>query len=432
MNNPIFATNIAKLNFIYPDLLKTLTRYYEQSKKSVKMELELDEGRCTTLKVNGRQLTSHHDREGLSKFKCRKLDLKRDVYLLGFGLGDEIRYIHKTSPKTKIKVVLLNPALFYLLLSIDDEIHTLLSDKVEFIIPENFKDPILNSVICTPELYLQPEVFGNLKARLISRLDDDFANTSFTNNVLTLHAENLKKNVELLKTEIPLHDSDLEGLTDNVIITASGPSLEHSVDKLRELKAKGYTHIACDTALKFLREQNLLPDIILSTDAIVYRHLKNVLFTDIDDLKNCFLIYSAHSEYDLITDFKGKKRFIYKERDIKYVKHLDKKHADFIVYHGSVLNEAVAIALKSGCSKIHLLGCDFAYLGNSSHAADVNAIPEISNKLQVMCNDGRLQNTVRNFSLYRQYLEDEIEKNRNVKFYNYSKTGAVIKGAIRA
>ena len=38
--------------------------------------------------------------------------------------------------------------------------------------------------------------------------------------------------------------------------------------------------------------------------------------------------------------------------------------------------------------------------------------------------------TIRVFNLYREYLEDEISKHKDIRFENYSKTGAKIKGAI--
>ena len=49
----------------------------------------------------------------------------------------------------------------------------------------------------------------------------------------------------------------------------------------------------------------------------------------------------------------------------------------------------------------------------------------------VVCNDGSVQKTVKVFNLYRQYLEDEIIKHKDIRFENYSKTGAVIKGAVK-
>ena len=148
--------------------------------------------------------------------------------------------------------------------------------------------------------------------------------------------------------------------------------------------------------------------------------------------KNTTLIFSAHSEKGLIEKYPGPKFFIYQKRDLEQLPYLTKDNADFITYGGSVLNESVAIAIKSKAKTIKLFGCDFAFKGDRTHTGDIadKAMSTYDKELYVECNDGIMQKTIRVFNLYREYLEDAISKHKDIRFENYSKTGAKIKGAI--
>ena len=108
MDNQIFQKNFLALANQYPEFASKLMTYQNSSS----LEIQLDEGKEATLLVNGRQLTSHHDREGLACYHVKKIDLHKLVTIYGFGLGDEIRYILSKNKQAIINVVILNPALF--------------------------------------------------------------------------------------------------------------------------------------------------------------------------------------------------------------------------------------------------------------------------------------------------------------------------------
>ena len=59
MDNQIFQKNFLALANQYPEFASKLMTYQNSSS----LEIQLDEGKEATLLVNGRQLTSHHDRE---------------------------------------------------------------------------------------------------------------------------------------------------------------------------------------------------------------------------------------------------------------------------------------------------------------------------------------------------------------------------------
>lgn len=427
MSNDIFDNNFSKLKAFNSNLAIALNAF------SLKTEYEIfiDEGKEIGLTVDGRQLCSHHNRDGYAQKRINLLNLKQKITIYGFGIGDEIRAILNKNPKASIDVVLLNPALFYALLGIDDEIYKLFVPNINFIIPEDRLKVVNNAVISFPELYIDPKNFNSLKMRLMNYLDNDFSIKEFNRVFKGLIETALKNNYELLKNEKLLDTDDLNDITDTVIVTAAGPSLEDNIETVKTLKKQGHTIIAVDASLACLEKYHIIPDYVVSCDIWVYKNLKNSIFKDFDFYKNSTLVYSATSEKELITKFTGKKRFIFKPENTEILDFLPKEKANFLIFYGSVLNEAVSLALKAKPHTIKLFGADFAFKDSQTHSTitDKAVISVGEVKVNVLCNDGKIQSSQRNFCFYREELEKEIELHKEVRFENYSKTGAVIQGA---
>lgn len=427
MTDSIFSTNYLVLCKTYPEFSAKLSSY----ENSTVYDIKTDEGKEISLLVDGRQLTSHHDRMGLAEHHCKNADLNKPVCIYGFGLGDEIRYLLSKKPNADIRVYILNPALFFKLMSIDDEMYKLFKSNVRYCVPDANTVIYSNSVILQQELLIDTLTFNNLKNRLINYLDNKFAQKYFNKTIKKIFDKNLKDNFELLKKEKLLTQKILNEIPKEVMITASGPSLTDSIETVRKLHDEGLFLIAVDTSLATLNANKIVPDLIVTTDGNVYKFLKHKLFNDLSLYKNSTLIFSAHSEKELIENFPGQKFFIYHSSDREILPYLKNDNADFITYGGSVLNESVAIAVKAKARTIKLFGCDFAFKGNITHTGDIGeiAMSDYDKELLVECNDGSVQKTIRAFNLYREYLEDAINDNKEIIFENYSKTGARIKGA---
>lgn len=427
MTDNIFDNNFSKLKAYNDSLANAIYTF----SLNTEYEINLDQGKEIGLLIDGRQLCSHHDRMGYAFEKIKKLDLNKKVTIFGFALGDEIRAIEQKSPNTDIEVVLLNPALFYNLLSIDDEISYFFKPNIRFTIPDDGMKVNQNSVINFQELYLDPKTFNSLKMRLINYLDNDFAIRVQKKRFDVIKTNALRKNYDQLKKETLLSSDDLNNISKTILLAAAGPSLEDNIETLIKLKNEGNCLIAVDAALACLEKHHIVPDYIISCDLNVYSSLKNVIFKDFESYKKSTLIFSATTEAELFTKFPGKRRYIFREEDLGILDYQDKHKADFLVFYGSVLNEAVALSLKTNPECIKLFGVDLAFKGEQTHSCIRTgvAIRVSEVKVKVLCNDGRIQNTERNFCLYREELEKAIERNPNVRFENYSKTGAVIHGA---
>ena len=425
------------------DILKNKNpEFYNKLKKAfdeASYELRTDEGMQTTIIADDIQLTSHHDRMHCAEYRCRKLDLNEPVSIYGMGLGDEIRYILEKNPKANINLFILNEALFYFLVQNIEDFTDLLATNVNLIIADDDTPYVKNSIIIPSEVYIDFKHNNKIKIKLANILDYDFASVNSTNRILRFSVNNLNMNkaAKIFDRIKPLNNDDINALkADEYIVLASGPSLKDNIEKIKELQSKGIKTVAVDTALACLNNYNIIPDIIVSHDPIVYVQFKNLILKNKDNFKNTFLICSAHSEQAFIEDYPGPIKYIFDDNDVKIVPEIDCELKNFIKFAGSVLLETTAILKRVSPKKIHLFGCDFAYKGKTTHAGNLyNEVSEKDTKknygsfIKILCNDGQYQNTLKSFALYRDYLEADIKASPNTEYINYSKTGAIIKGA---
>ena len=257
----------------------------------------------------------------------------------------------------------------------------LLATNVNLIIADDDTPYVKNSIIIPSEVYIDFKHNNKIKIKLANILDYDFASVNSTNRILRFSVNNLNMNkaAKIFDRIKPLNNDDINALkADEYIVLASGPSLKDNIEKIKELQSKGIKTVAVDTALACLNNYNIIPDIIVSHDPIVYVQFKNLILKNKDNFKNTFLICSAHSEQAFIEDYPGPIKYIFDDNDVKIVPEIDCELKNFIKFAGSVLLETTAILKRVSPKKIHLFGCDFAYKGNTTHAG--NLYNEVSEK----------------------------------------------------
>lgn len=425
--SPIFEHNLNCLQQHFPELVHQLPSLQHNA-----FNLALQDGRTPTLLVNGRQLTSAHDRLGQAAYALRDINLNHDLNLIGWGLGDEARIFLEKSG-CSVSVQLINPGLFYLLLGVDDEMETLISNprlKLALIAdPENWQLPD-NSVIIVPELYLDESYANSIKQRLKLKLDERFSHDFHLRQTAYIK-KRIAAQADFLACEVPYRPQELPALSKAVIL-ASGPSLEERIGTVKELAAHGYTTICADTALPYLTEQGLIPHYTLSVDIRALPQVLKKIKTDAPCFKKTKLIYEAGIDAACVSSF-SHRYFIFSPLYTHAAPALVKPLSGLLDERGSVLISAVSFALKQGAQEIYLCGADFCYKGAQSHAGlkagDCSYTGAVKPDLSVRGNDGQLHLTQRNFLCYKYLLEEIIAANPQVNFYNLSPFGAQLKGA---
>ena len=93
---------------------------------------------------------------------------------------------------------------------------------------------------------------------------------------------------------------------------------------------------------------------------------------------------------------------------------------------------AIEVAVKMGAKSIELIGVDLAYPGEKTHAEGTMDNSGVNTNGMVKIKDvkGKEVYTSEVFVDCIEEIEELINENKNVRFYNKSKIGAYIKGCI--
>lgn len=213
------------------------------------------------------------------------------------------------------------------------------------------------------------------------------------------------------------------------IIVAAGPSLDKNIEELR--RAKGHCLIfAVDTAMKYLMAKNIMPDIGITVEPI--KPMAN--YED----ERCFTIphiFDCESNPQIVQKTTARK-FIINCRD--YTKRLFEAMGIEIPSDtaggGSVATSAFAVCYQLGIKNIILIGQDLAYLGDATHAGNVES-KGINNTVEYELVDGIMGDKVRtrgDWIGYLKWFENSInainEMNIGIKVIDATEGGALIHG----
>jgi hypothetical protein len=395
-------------------------------------ELALDRAREASITCDGLQLSSHYSREALAERQLRGTDPSKDVWIYGTGIGDAVRLAaSRATGGARVHAVILCPRLFCQLCGTDAFDGLFGDGKISFELPEENARPEPNRAVSFPELMLEPMFANTLKASLRCALDEEYAKNSFNRGAGARLEAAAKANLPALLQEKP-YDASALPRCETAAVLCSGPSLKEDFPKLEKwLDAHpGTLVIAVETSLIFLEQTSLVPECIVSIDDLAGSRAGDLYMRDPSRYRGSTLIFAASSPRRLWEPFAGKRRYLTTKRIAKAVPELPPSSA--LYSSGSVALAAVSLALSAGAREIALLGADFAYDGSFSHAGiPINGDPLTGTvgKIPVMCNDGRIRPTQRNFLAYREDMEALIASRPDVRFANLSSHGAVVKGA---
>ncbi|MCR4955801.1 MAG: DUF115 domain-containing protein [Lachnospiraceae bacterium] len=147
------------------------------------------------------------------------------------------------------------------------------------------------------------------------------------------------------------------------IIVAAGPSLNKNIKELKRAKGKSFI-IACDTAIKPLLKEGIVPDMFALVDG-----KKPLDLIKIEGAENIPLLASVTAASAFFDFHKGRK-IIYNEY-IPLINRLFIENGiilESVPCGGSVATTAFAFAYMIGMKTIILVGQDLALTGNKSHA----------------------------------------------------------------
>ncbi len=208
------------------------------------------------------------------------------------------------------------------------------------------------------------------------------------------------------------------------IIVSAGPSLKKNVEILKNIK--NHAIIICtDRASSTLDEYNIVPDFVISADAI-----KSSEYLMSDILKDVPLLCSYQLNIEAQKLFHG--RCIYYhglmyEQDILGEDLVDINGLD---QGGNVAGGAFVVCQLLGIKTIVFIGQDLAFTGGKHHADDKDegvGAPGYSIRLAEGINGDTVQ-TIDMWLAFKDFFERQIEIHKELRVIDATEGGALIKG----
>ncbi|MFJ2689770.1 motility associated factor glycosyltransferase family protein [Pseudomonas sp. NPDC087336] len=403
--------------------------YSRLLKEEGAIEVELLQGRDSTLSVDGIQLTSRHDRLREARVQAANLPFdKPQLHVYGTGLGDLPRVLLERPGLEKLYVHILNGALFKLVLQLLDHQQWLDHPRVELLFADDLPD------ICTPffalpaEMLLADDFNAKIRDRLVSEVHLTFNNREFDPQSPVIQ-QRLQDCLEVF-----LADDDVVQLFGTctgreVYVIGTGPTLEGHFQRLAAVRGQVERplFICVDTAYRPLRENGIAPDLVVSIDQrISFRHLP------CEESDGIPLVYMPMSDPQVLKAWKGKRYGACSASPI-YAQLRQQQPRGQLHVGGSVIHPAVDLAVKMGAARITLFGADFAFPMNKTHAGwnDGDLGPAVNQARHwVLDGHGERVRTQLNFRSYLCVLERYIAAHPQVSFENSSRAGAMIAGTV--
>jgi hypothetical protein len=417
-----FQANAEVIQQRWPALFERLL-----AEDSASVQAELAQGLGSTLSVAGIQLTSRHDRDHEARIQAASLPQdKPRLHVYGTGLGDLPTVLLERGGLERLYVHILNGALFALVLQLIDQRQWLQDSRVELLYAGDMAD------ICTPffalpaEMLLADDFNAKIRDRLVSEVHLSFNNREFDPQ-LPFIKQRLQDCLPVL-----LGDDDVAQLFGTcagreIYVIGTGPTLESQFARLATVRAQAERplFICVDTAYRPLREQGIVPDIVVSIDQrISFRHLP------CEESDGITLVYLPMSDPVVLQAWKGKRYGGYSASPVYAALRQQYPRAQLHV-GGSVIHPATDLAVKMGAARITLFGADFAFPMNKTHAGwdDGELGPGVSQARHwVLDGNGQRVATQLNFRGYLCVLERYIASQPQVEFFNSSRAGALIVG----
>jgi len=417
MSSENLENNISVIQQRWPDLISLIE----------KTEIHTVEGSLeqNTLVLNNLQLTSNYDRLAEANLQASLIDeLASHATVYGPALGDTVQVLLQRSQLLKLTVVVLNTAVFLHSLNAID--HTLwLNDKrVELCFANELSEISFPFCANPTEVKLADIIAKKLADKVQLELDQTYRE-SFFKTSLNEQSLNIERNRKAIESDKGIEFLEIEKQSE-VFIAAAGPTLELHLDYLVEKKP---FIIAVDAAVRTLIKNQIIPNIVVSIDYTSFQ-----FFNDIDTryLENTSLIYFPSVDPKVLSYWPSNKYCSYSKTPL--FKELTSQLAnDTLFSAGSVIHPAIDLALYLGANKVILLGADFAFVGNKSHARghEIVASHELSTdvaKETVLNGMNQLVPTMLSLKNYLIDLERFIEKHPTIEFLNGSNLGAKIAG----
>ncbi|MBB1428733.1 DUF115 domain-containing protein [Shewanella sp. SG44-2] len=423
----LFQSNLTIIQKRWPMIAAALTNVSFEH-----LNAHLVQGNEQSISVNGIQLSSRHDRiKEANLYISQLVPEVCHVVVYGLGMGDVPHILSQLPQITTFEVAILNLSLFALLISYTEQIDWLTSDKLTLTVNHKQNRLASNYLAISSDLNLVENENTKLRDLINYEYTRQFANIIITErHEQFLHR--LVDNIEFIEKDLDISELKLTNSVGKAIVIASGPTLEESYNDLREIlklkKSIRPTIIAVDTAVIALVSEGIEPDIVVTIDAWITEGM----FPNPLNISSS-LVYFPLTNSDLLRCWPGKRCCAYTNSDI-FTSLMKRFPRQLLFSNGSVIHPAIDIAVKLGAKEVQLIGADFCYPFNKTHAfwkdGELGVSLKMAKKQWLLNVRGSRALTDFNFKAYLRGVEYYIENHPEVIFSQTHLESAKIDGAI--
>ena len=426
------------------------------------ISLELIETKSTkySAKVfkNGKSIFLHSaydpEKEANALINEIKKETEKDldlVFIFGIGAG----YLINAFKKLNINIAVIEPSIKFFNLLIDNfKLDKILEDNITFFIGGDDIEDIEKFISLTntkkvkffitrsyATLFNEEALF--YQSKVLSIVDKKIININTISRFDKLWAYNIASNVAKISTHYGVNKFFDKYKNIPAIIVSAGPSLEKNIRKLKEIKNKALI-IAVDTAMKPLFSHNISPHFIITIDP----QKKNSKYFRNVNFKESVLIAESSVDKEAIDSFNGAIYFI--NSIFPLAKYFMEELGDRgdITTGGSVSTAAYDFAIRIGANPIIMVGLDLSFPNYQTHIkgsyheenffTEIYKLDSYDSRIYKVLIAGNLREekniynekvwTDSRFDMYKNWYEEQCEKNNKIKFYNATEGGIIING----
>ena len=378
----------------------------------------------------------------------KDLDL---VFIFGIGAG----YLINAFKKLNINIAVIEPSIKFFNLLIDNfKLDKILEDNITFFIGGDDIEDIEKfiSIANTKKVkFFITRSYATLfneealfyQSKVLSIVDKKIININTISRFDKLWAYNIASNVAKISTHYGVNKFFDKYKNIPAVIVSAGPSLEKNIRKLKEIKNKALI-IAVDTAMKPLFSHNISPHFIITIDP----QKKNSKYFRNVNFKESVLIAESSVDKEAIDSFNGAVYFI--NSIFPLAKYFMEELGDRgdITTGGSVSTAAYDFAIRIGANPIIMVGLDLSFPNYQTHIkgsyheenffTEIYKLDSYDSRIYKVLIAGNLREekniynekvwTDSRFDMYKNWYEEQCEKNNKIKFYNATEGGIIING----
>lgn len=422
-NSPLNA-NLTLISKRWPQLMPLLQQTQPLG------ECRLSNTPEPTLCIDGIHLSSGYDRSGEAMLQASLVPQNAaTAWVYGFGSGDLIQALLQRKHLKTLHVVILNPAVASASCTWLDHRAWLADPRVNILTAsqiEGLQRPFAAVPAC---LKLADDASARLRDLVFLELATPYIRQKHGAGNVRLMAR-LKENRDHCQK-----DGDVGSLFDchcdkTVLVAGAGPTLPESFEWIKSRQQAGLPLLAVGSALKPLVDAAIIPDVVLLIDPEREDVLKLLDGFDLSPLSSTPLVYFPSLHREVLRLWPGPLLTAYPEHPL-YKELFKDFPKEKLFSSGSVLHPTVDLAVRMGAAKIILLGADFAYPYDQTHAFGAAHTQKTATTVDghwVHDGYGNRIATSPNLRGFLRDLEDYIAEHPMVRFVNASRKGALIKG----